>query len=64
MIITEAWAADLEPLSNSQVKEQRFVGYEIETTLPKRGLLNLTLSLSPLKDDNVSARVWLSLSTI
>ncbi len=53
MIFTEAWAADLEPLVEQvRVKEQRFVGYEIETTLPKRGLLNLTLSLSPLKDDN------------
>ncbi len=45
MIFTEAWAADLEPLVEQvRVKEQRFVGYEIETTLPKRGLLNLTLS--------------------
>lgn len=52
-IFEEAWGTDLAPLVEQvRTREQRFVGYEIEPNLPKRGTLNLTLSLSPLKDDN------------
>jgi len=51
-VFEEAWGIDLAPLVEQvKAKERRFFGYEIEPSLPKRGTLNLTLSLSPLKDD-------------
>lgn len=51
-LFKEAWSTELNSLIDlAMIREQRFVGYEIEPNLPGRGIRSLTLSVSPLKDD-------------
>ncbi len=51
-VFREAWGADLSFLVElAMVREQRFVGYEIEPNTSESEGRSLTLSVSPLKDN-------------
>jgi adenylate cyclase len=51
--LAQLWSTPLSRLiTEVSANEKKFVGFEIQPTLHKRGLVNLSVSLSPLKSGN------------
>jgi adenylate cyclase len=51
--LAQLWSTPLSRLMTEvSVNERKFVGFEIQPMLHKRGLVNLSVSLSPLKNGN------------